>query len=219
MESFNFIQHVSGSTHTGGHTLDLVFSLGLSVDNVRLEDAFISDHKCILFNTNFSAVSLPRSFIRSRFLNVSSLEKFSSAFLNSDLSVYTSLADVDALVHSFTETCCSILDVAPLKVRKANVKCTPWINEDILSFKRNCRRTERLWKTTKLHVHYLHLKDLLASYNTMIKEARAAYFSQLIIRNKGNPRVLFNTINRIVSPTVPAIPVCSSSDCDRFLSY
>ncbi len=28
MESFNFIQHVSGPTHSKGHTLDLVFSHG-----------------------------------------------------------------------------------------------------------------------------------------------------------------------------------------------
>ncbi|KAF7642948.1 hypothetical protein LDENG_00247550 [Lucifuga dentata] len=68
-------------------------------------------------------------------------------------------------------------------------------------------------------MHYLHLKDLLASYNIMIKDARAAYFSQLITKSKGNPRVLFNTINRIVSLTVPFIPGFSSSDCDRFLSH
>ncbi|KAF7650313.1 hypothetical protein LDENG_00127740 [Lucifuga dentata] len=45
----------------------------------------------------------------------------------------------------------------------------------------------------------------------MIKDARAAYFSQLITKTKENPRVLLSTINRIISPTVPAIPVFSSS--------
>lgn len=32
--SFNFTQHVSGPTHTKGHTLDLAFSLGLCIANV-----------------------------------------------------------------------------------------------------------------------------------------------------------------------------------------
>lgn len=37
-DSFNFIQHVTGPTHIKGHTLDLVFSLGLDIVNTRVED-------------------------------------------------------------------------------------------------------------------------------------------------------------------------------------
>lgn len=51
-ESFNFMQHVSGATHTGDHTLDLVFSLGLNVSYTWCEDLLISNHKCIFFDTS-----------------------------------------------------------------------------------------------------------------------------------------------------------------------
>lgn len=54
-ESFNFKQHVSGATHTGGHTLDLVFSLGLNIDHIHCEDLLISDHKCIFFDLSGNA--------------------------------------------------------------------------------------------------------------------------------------------------------------------
>ncbi len=48
IESFNFTQFVSGSTHRAGHTLDLVLSLGLSVTNVVVNDACFSDRLFVL---------------------------------------------------------------------------------------------------------------------------------------------------------------------------
>lgn len=44
-ESFNFSRHVSGPTHTAGHTLDLI-------DNVCWKDFPVSDHKCVLFEVS-----------------------------------------------------------------------------------------------------------------------------------------------------------------------
>jgi len=49
MDTFNFVQHVSGPTHDKGHLLDLVFSHGLNIDDVCTEDVYVSDHKCVLF--------------------------------------------------------------------------------------------------------------------------------------------------------------------------
>lgn len=49
-ESFNFIQHVFGHTHNKGHMLDLVFSYGVNINNVCIEDVLISDHNCIFFD-------------------------------------------------------------------------------------------------------------------------------------------------------------------------
>ena len=46
-ESFNLRQHVTGPTHTHGHTLDLVFTLGLSLSALFIDELFVSDHKAI----------------------------------------------------------------------------------------------------------------------------------------------------------------------------
>lgn len=48
--SFNLSQHVTVPTHTHGHTLDVVFTLGLSVNNLSLEGRYISDHNCVVFD-------------------------------------------------------------------------------------------------------------------------------------------------------------------------
>lgn len=42
-ESFNLRQQASSPTHECGHTLDLVFTLGLNITSILLRD-FISDH-------------------------------------------------------------------------------------------------------------------------------------------------------------------------------
>ena len=49
--SFNFQQHVHGPTHNRGHTLDLVFTLGMSLAFLDVLDFTVSDHKCIVFNS------------------------------------------------------------------------------------------------------------------------------------------------------------------------
>jgi len=49
-------------------------------------------------------------------------------------------------------------------------------------------------------IHRLYLKELISEFNDLVKSARAAYFSNLISSSKHNPRVLFKTINSIVSP-------------------
>ena len=53
-ESFNLIQHVTGPTHTHGHTLDLVFTMGLDLTTLVIDEVFVSDHKAISFNIVFN---------------------------------------------------------------------------------------------------------------------------------------------------------------------
>lgn len=54
-ESFNLVHPVSGLTQNHGHTLDLVFTLGLDLNNVSMMDLSVSYHQCILFDTWFQA--------------------------------------------------------------------------------------------------------------------------------------------------------------------
>uniref|UniRef100_A0A8C8DX31 Reverse transcriptase domain-containing protein n=1 Tax=Oryzias sinensis TaxID=183150 RepID=A0A8C8DX31_9TELE len=68
-------------------------------------------------------------------------------------------------------------------------------------------------------VHRLHLRDLVSSYNEMVKDARSDYFRQLISSNKKSPKVLFDTINSIVSPAAPVPPVSCKADSNEFLKF
>ena len=219
-ESFNFAQHVSGPTHTKGNTLDLVFTLGLKVSKVGSEDLCESDHKCVLFNLAFDNDYSPARRVKSsRILNRLAVENFSAAF---DRNILLSCQDdVESLARAFNIHCSAILDdVAPLVTRTVPaINSTPWINEEIRTLKRKCRKTERLWKSTNLQVHREYLKDLYSDFNEMVKNARAAYFANLIETSKRNSRVLFKTINNIVNSPLPPVPVYSNEDCNGFLRF
>jgi hypothetical protein len=95
----------------------------------------------------------------------------------------------------------------------------PWINEEILNLKRQCRKTERLWKSTSLEVHRLYLRDLVLSYNETVGKARSDYIRHLVTLNKKNPKVLFDTINTLVCPAAPVIPVFCEADSNAFLGF
>lgn len=216
-ESFHFKQCVSGPTHIRGHTLDLVFSLGLNIDQLSVMDLNVSDHSCIFFNLSSNVECLPcNPALQRRIISQTKSEKFSESF---DPSSFMDCSDAESFLQSFNIHCLSVLNnVAPLKSKSTFPKnpC-PWVNEEIMSFRRKCRKVERLWKSTSLEVHRLHLKELITLLNVMIKQARSTYFANLVTLNKKNPKVLFDTISKIVSPLAPQVPVHSKSDCNRFL--
>ena len=217
-DSFNLVQHVSGSTHNRGHTLDLVFTLGLTINSLSLID-LVSDHKCILFDSYIQATApdLKRT-VCSRIFNNQSASNFASIF--SDLYDFQP-SNVNDLVNNFNNLCSFALDaIAPFTTRTvAATKSSPWINDAILSCKRECRRAERRWKKTKLNVHLQYMKDLLHLLNQKTKDARSAYFSNLITANKHNPRALFSTINQLVQPAPVTISATSTEDCELYLSF
>ena len=101
----------------------------------------------------------------------------------------------------------------------SHTKSCPWISESIQSFKRNCRKVERLYKSSKLEVYRVHLKELRVSLNELLKSTRKQYFSQLISSSKRNPKILFDTINSIISPALLQVPVFSKAESNNFLYF
>lgn len=51
-----------------------------------------------------------------------------------------------------------------------------------------------------------------------VRSSISEFFSQLISSNKRNPKILFETINSVVSPMVPPVAMSSVSDSNDFLN-
>lgn len=58
---------------------------------------------------------------------------------------------------------------------------------------------EPLWRKTHLSVHLLYLKDPLVNLNNAVRDVMAAYFSHLVAKSRGNPKVLFDTIRHVIT--------------------
>lgn len=184
-----------------------------------MEDVLISDHYCVFFDLECFVDPLPTKIkAERRIITPDAAERFSALF---DPAPVSGCHDVDVFFQAFNSQCLEILDkVAPKKSNfVSHIKSCPWINESILSLKRNCRKVERLWKSSKLEVHRVHLRELRASLNDLMNNTRKQYFSQLISSSKRNPKILFDTINSIVSPISPQVPFFSKAESNNFLYF
>uniref|UniRef100_A0AAZ1XJ66 Reverse transcriptase domain-containing protein n=1 Tax=Oreochromis aureus TaxID=47969 RepID=A0AAZ1XJ66_OREAU len=221
VNSFNFVQSVSGATEERGHTLDLVLSYGLSVCNVRVEDAVFSDHMPILFDiapsNTFANQAAPVHCYRA--FGSDSAERFSILF-DKLMSYAPELPTADDLLLYFDFACKSVLDVvAPLRLRKCKSKTSPWLTDRTRAIRRQCRKCERQWKKDRLHVSLEALKISWKTYQRAVKADKHSYFSQLISANSHNPRVLYSTINSVLNLEGNDLLPSSEAMCNKFITF
>ncbi|CAJ1061240.1 RNA-directed DNA polymerase from mobile element jockey [Xyrichtys novacula] len=223
IDSFNFVQSVSGSTHNLGHTLDLVLSHGLCVSNLVICDAVFSDHMPILFDIPTQCpVKLRVPPKPRRMFNSSSPALFSSTYVGlcEDDSAAPVCLDTEELVLRFHSTCLQTLDtIAPLKTRRTKPTPEPWLNDVTRAARRECRRAERRWKKDSLQVYLGILKDSLRNYQRIVKAEKNKYFSELIAFNCNNPRALFKTINTVLEAPKSLGFDASTEICEKFLHF
>lgn len=153
VESFNLVQHVHGSTHIYGHTLDLVLSFNLSILNVILDDVAFSDHKSVTFelSLDYDEKNLDAPSRMTRYINHATVDLFSNLYIRAPLTSMLenppSHWDVEKLLNVFNFTCADILDsVAPIRKISVRSKPQPWFNEVTRASRRECRKAERRWK-------------------------------------------------------------------------
>ena len=94
----------------------------------------------------------------------------------------------------------SLLDLhAPLKTN--NVTCRdlqPWMSEEILSVKREKRKSERTWRKTKLTVHLEIFRALCLKLKTLIYAEKEKCFKKQISDCGGDQRQLFGIVNHLL---------------------
>ncbi|KAL0148215.1 hypothetical protein M9458_056447 [Cirrhinus mrigala] len=215
------IQHVHGPTHNRGHTLNLLNSKGLYISSIVIKDVALSDHFCIFFDILISAATESRSVsVRKRCIN----ENTSVLFMKAISSMPSISADsVDLLLESFNSKVKNVIDdIAPVKVSKTTGRQkSSWRKSTaVQSMKRQCRKAERMWRKTKLEIHYSIYKDSLHAFNVELATARQKFFSNLINSNLNNTRTLFATVERLTNPPsqIPS-EMLSDSKCSDFASF
>ncbi|KAI2645280.1 RNA-directed DNA polymerase from mobile element jockey [Labeo rohita] len=130
---------------------------------------------------------------------------------------------VDLLLESFNSKVKNVIDdIAPVKVSKTTGRQkSSWRKSTaVQSMKRQCRKAERMWRKTKLEIHYSIYKDSLHAFNVELATARQKFFSNLINSNLNNTRTLFATVERLTNPPsqIPS-EMLSDSKCNDFASF
>ena len=230
LDSIGFSQCVHQPTHCCNHTLDLVLSYGVKIENLIVlpRNPILSDHNLITFNFSLSEYMplIKNSF--SRCLSDSAVAKFKEIIpftFKPVLSVDTtnkffknpSSNEIDYLVDGSVRSLRLTLDsIAPLKKKHIkHSKLAPWYSSKTHELKQVSRQLERKWRSSN-HVEYLlDWKNSVKAYKKALHIARAAYYSKLIEENKNNPRFLFSTVARLTeshTSTEPSIPQSLNSN-------
>ncbi len=190
-----------GPTHNRGHTLDLLISRGLNISSIVIKDVALSDHFCIFFDILISVTTESRSVsVRKRCINENTSVLFMKAI---SLTPSISADSVDLLLDSFNSKVKNVIDdIAPIKVSKKNGRQKSFWRKStaVQNMKRQCRKAERMWRKTKLEIHYSIYKDSLHAFNLELATARQTFFSNLINSNLNNTRTLFATVERLTNP-------------------
>ena len=186
-----------------------------------MSDVALSDHSCVFVESTISMhTNTQTKIITKRYITEYTSEIFTQKFLPSPALPWVS---VNELVDNFNCKITNIIDnLAPIKTKVVSgKKKSPWRNTmSIRIQKGECRKAERRWRKSHLHVHYDIYKERLRIYNVELRNARQSFFAEIISKNKNNARALFTTVEKLTnSPMLVAPELLSNKACNEFASF
>uniref|UniRef100_A0A8C5D409 Reverse transcriptase domain-containing protein n=1 Tax=Gouania willdenowi TaxID=441366 RepID=A0A8C5D409_GOUWI len=233
IDSVGFFQTINEATHRLNHTLDLVLTYGLDINELKVypENPLLSDHFLISFNIILEDLALCNKIVRSRNLSNSAVAKFKEAIpaaLNSvhhpinNYDINYNPSQLDLLVDSSASLLKSTLDsIAPLREKTIKrQRKAPWFSSETHTLKQTTRKLERMWRSNKTEESRILWQESHSKYMTALRHSPSTYYSSLIEENKNNPRYLFSTVARLTqsqSSIEPMIPLALS--CEDFMTF
>ena len=191
LESFELEQHVSGSTHRAGHTLDLLLS--------RREDDivhscsvghFIADHNALQIDLKCGKIHPPRKVITYRPMRTIDVPSFIADLKSSSLFSHENIP-LDTLVDKYNSVLEELLNKhAPLKEKVVVERPTQqqWITEDILAAKRERRKSEKIYRKTGLKSDREKYRRSCEKVKDLICKAKAKYYQDKVEQCEGDQK-------------------------------
>jgi len=145
--------------------------------------------------------------------------------LKDSIVLQENITDLPTLVDKYETELTRVLDIhAPEKRRTITVRpAAAWYNSDIDREKRKRWKLERHWCKSCLFIDRELYKEQCKVVSSLIKKAKENYYSNIIQENKGNQKVLFNTVTRLLHrntekryPTAPSSGVLANRFADFF---
>ena len=206
--SFGLQQHVIGSTHRLGHTLDLIFCnpFELNVTVTPVLDYCISDHFPVLFKlNNINGLSKSNSPKRVTYRNIKgvNVEEFKSDLTSQfGASFNDESLEFSHQYQLFKNITNNVLDkFAPQKSKIVVPKVvTPWIDAEYRTERALRRKLERQWKKAKNkegieRTLYVNQRKKCASLSST---KRSQYYTHLIKDCKDNQSSLFKVVSQVL---------------------
>jgi len=223
--SHNLTQHVEGSTHRSGNTLDLLITRKSEsvLQDVSITDPSMSDHSVIRCSLLVHKPPPQKKWIKFRKIRSIDLNAFKEDILDSVL-LSKQGNDVSELAHRYNQVLRELLDKhAPLKERCIIVRhVAPWYNDCIKVEKQKRRKLEKKWRSTWLVIDREIYKEQCRRVSKLITEAKRDYLSDKINDNINDQKALFKITNAMLHKnTANKLPSHTSSEdlANMFADY
>ena len=197
LNSYRLEQFIDVPTHDSDHLIDYIISSADFVTNVTVSDR-MSDHYALHCMLSCSHPHKVNKLVYYR-----QLHKINKDTLHADLeaiSLDLNETDVNTVVEKYNkELLCILNKHAPEKCKKFAVRdMREWMTEEVHSIKRAKRKSERVWRKSKLTVHRLIFKEHCLKLKVAITKAKTHHYQQSILDCNGDQSKLFKCVNSLL---------------------
>ena len=155
LHSVGLKQHVKISTHSKGHTLDLLITRSSEqlLHSIRSDNSLNSDHSLLYFGLNVQRPPNTKVTISQRHFHTMNIDRLID-IISPKLISRPRNTNPDDLYLYFHQIVTDALDtVAPVKSKSViNKVRAPWFSEDLLTLRREVRRLEINWRKSQLEI-------------------------------------------------------------------
>ena len=186
-------------TNKGGSCLDWILTDCPYVNQCGTLDELLSDHFSIFavrkkdrekIHKKWKTIRIQKNFDRDVFCNLLS---------NSDWTLYYTSRDVDYLWNVVYSRITEILEImCPYKNVCLRDPKTPWINADVIKAINERKKYVRMYWKTKNQFIWEICKYLRNRCNSLIRNAKAKYVKDNLLRNAGDPKKFWKSINNLL---------------------
>lgn len=185
------------------------------MQNLDVGGADLSDHHPVSFSMPFRKPAPERRQVLVRNIKDMDMDAFQQDIRNSCLCNNPS-DDITHLVNQYNTTLSNILDThAPARSKTITIKPqSPWFTEEIRIAKRDRRRAERRWRSTRLSVHHEIYRTECRRVSKLCRDARKEYYCSRIEDCGTDQRKIFqiasDLMNKRKDTSLPSS--CSSQE-------
>ncbi|XP_071482972.1 uncharacterized protein [Diadema antillarum] len=213
--------HVACSTHTAGHTLDLIISRDDDslVSSVTTSQSLPSDHSAIMCRLNTRRPDPIKRHITARKLKDIAMDRFCIDITSSDLCSDDLPTVPEQLVELYDRELRGILDEhAQIEEKDVIMRPhAPWYTQSLRRAKQERRKKERRARKTKLTLNKEIYKDSCKSYNKELLQAKSNYFLEKV--GVADSRALFRLASSLSAPTSQTVLPEHDSDLQLATSF
>ena len=205
--SYGLKKLVDSPTHVSGASLDQIFVFSLnemlsSSIRVESENSLTSDHFPVYCDLELSLATKYFKKIQHRNLKDLDMTEFQfqlAGIVSRTVEHQDTFEKTLSILHRETSTL--IDDLAPLQEKTVSiVETAPWFDSEYRQKRKERRRAEKKWKNEKdvnkkCLLKRIHREHCIAA-TMLANQKKKLYVNRMIENANGNPRVLYQQVNR-----------------------